>query len=136
MAKIVVTPEDLGNGLEVQEQKVVVKVDGTSVKINAQGQLYTEHTVDVKASNIRVDEATQEIVIEQTDGSELRTNVANFFPQASEKVTAAEMNADGLKLTLANQEEVTLPKTQILQHLRGEEVLSLGGVTLGYLLPA
>lgn len=139
MARLVVTNEDLGTGLKVENNKVVVDVAALTlpVDVHVENATYDEEsgllsitfaggkepvTVDLatalglntKIRTVSVTPGTASIVITDTDGTEFEANLEPAIMLAMENAIR-ESNA-------------------YTDSKRGEEIRSLGGVKLGYLV--
>lgn len=139
MARLVVTNEDLGTGLKVENNKVVVDVAALTlpVDVHVENATYDEEsgllsitfaggkepvTVDLatalglntKLKSVSVTLETGMMVITDTDGTEFRADLAPFVKLAA-SAAISQCNA-------------------YTDSKRGEEIMSLGGVKLGYLV--
>lgn len=163
MAITVITPADLGTGLKVEAQKVVVDTAALSIP------------VDVKLSGVSVDKAEKKMKFTLSDGTEIEQNIADFLSvdtdtkivsgsYASNKITLVDSEGANVEIDLASLvtevkdaaatkagELVNAAKTELdgkvsavgakVQALEnkkatGIEVKSLGEVSLGYLVSA
>lgn len=116
MTKVVITRQDLGDTLDVVSNKVEVKVDNNTITVNGQGQLTANIPAPVTEINVQsftLEETTLKLV--ETDNSEHNVDLGLVA-----KVNPA---ADNL-----------LKKTGDGLYVKGEELQSLGGVKLGYLV--
>jgi len=107
---------ELQNALNEEKAKVTT-LEG---KVTA-----LENREDLHASNLRLDDATNEVVLTVEGGQELRVNLGKFMNVVP---SFADMWA-GIKALPAF-------KTELLNIIRGEEVQNLAGETKGYLLSA
>lgn len=101
MAITVITPADLGTGLKVEAQKVVV--DTTALNI----------PVDVKLSGVSVDKAEKKMKFTLSDGTEIEQNIADFLSvdtdtkivsgsYASNKITLVDSEGANVEIDLAS----------------------------------
>ena len=67
MAITVITPADLGTGLKVEAQKVVVDTAALNIP------------VDVKLSGVSVDKAEKKMKFTLSDGTEIEQSIADFL---------------------------------------------------------
>lgn len=101
MAITVITPADLGTGLKVEAQKVVV--DTTALNI----------PVDVKLSGVSVDKAEKKMKFTLSDGTEIEQSIADFLSvdtdtkivsgsYASNKITLVDSEGANVEIDLAS----------------------------------
>ena len=155
MSVVVITSEDLGLGLKVENQKVVVDRDSLAIP------------VDVKLAGVQVDKQAQTMKFTLSDGSEITQNIADFLAvdtdtkivsgaYAGNKITLTPSEGDAIEIdlaTFANEVKDAVAQAQAAKDQEqdakiaaleakaatkptGIEVQSLGGTTLGYLVPA
>ena len=156
MAITVITPADLGTGLKVEAQKVVVDTAALSIP------------VDVKLSGVSVDKAEKKMKFTLSDGTSIEQDIADFLSvdtdtkivsgsYAGNKITLVDSEGANVEIDLATLvtevkdaaatkagELVNAAKTELdgkVQALEnkkatGIEVKSLGEVSLGYLVSA
>lgn len=112
MARIV-TENDIGKGLAIEGNKLVAKVSaaaGNAIQATEEGLFVatpTAPTVDVHLAGAEYVKATKTLKLKLSDNTEVETPLADL-----------------------------LAKDALNETLRGEEVQSLAGVTLGYLMKA
>lgn len=125
----VVAREDLGQGLteNTTTKKVDVKVDGTTVQIDANGALKAIQQLDVKLSGLEQVDGTKTLKATLSDGTNVTIDLSPFFP-AGVVPTAIGFDADGkLEITLSDGTKVT--STESVKH---KHVYTLGGKEVGY----
>lgn len=112
MARIV-TENDIGKGLAIEGNKLVAKVSdaaGNAIQATEEGLFVatpTAPTVDVHLAGAEYVKATKTLKLKLSDSTEVEAPLADL-----------------------------LAKDALNETLRGEEVQSLAGVTLGYLMKA
>ena len=100
MAITVITPADLGTGLKVEAQKVVVDTAALSIP------------VDVKLSGVSVDKAEKKMKFTLSDGTEIEQSIADFLTvdtdtkivsgsYASNKITLVDSEGANVEIDLA-----------------------------------
>jgi outer membrane murein-binding lipoprotein Lpp len=100
MAITVITPADLGTGLKVEAQKVVVDTAALSIP------------VDVKLSGVSVDKAEKKMKFILSDGTEIEQSIADFLTvdtdtkivsgsYASNKITLVDSEGANVEIDLA-----------------------------------
>lgn len=155
MTYSVITASDLGTGLKVEQNKVVVDVAALNIPI------------DVKLAGVNVDKVSQTMEFVLSDGAKVTTNIADFLMVDTDTKVKSGSYADGsITLTLTDEStvaidlatlksEITSAYTQAVSavdskvtqlttrvetlenaKLTGTEVRSLAGDTLGYLVNA
>lgn len=162
MSYQVITPADLGNGLKVEENKVVVDVAALNIP------------VDIKLAGVDVDVAGKKMTFELSDGSRIERDVSDFLVADTDtKVTGGSVAGNTLTLTLSEGVPVEIDLSPLLTAVDGKidakvnpvdtrlataegklaeaerkiaelearkptgtEVVSLGGTSLGYLVSA
>ena len=101
MAITVITPADLGTGLKVEAQKVVVDTAALNIP------------VDVKLSGVSVDKAEKKMKFTLSDGTEIEQNIADFLSvdtdtkivsgsYASNKITLVDSEGANVEIDLAS----------------------------------
>lgn len=101
MAITVITPADLGTGLKVEAQKVVVDTAALNIP------------VDVKLSGVSVDKAEKKMKFTLSDGTEIEQNIADFLSvdtdtkivsgsYAGNKITLVDSEGANVEIDLAN----------------------------------
>lgn len=91
MAITVITPADLGTGLKVEAQKVVVDTAALNIP------------VDVKLSGVSVDKAEKKMKFTLSDGTEIEQNIADFLSVDTDTKIVSGSYA-GNKITLVDSE--------------------------------
>ena len=152
----VVTENDIGNGLAIENTKLVAKgikqitVQGNDIVVTKYDDS-TEYvalpaqTVDVKLSGVELEgETTLKLTL--SDGSELRVDLAKFLNiDTDTKPTAVSLavslTGTTLQIDLSDGTNVRTDIATALQdyidiNVKGDEVQSLGGVKLGYFIKA
>lgn len=101
MAITVITPADLGTGLKVEAQKVVVDTAALNIP------------VDVKLSGVSVDKAEKKMKFTLSDGTEIEQSIADFLTvdtdtkivsgsYASNKITLVDSEGANIEIDLAS----------------------------------
>ena len=101
MAITVITPADLGTGLKVEAQKVVVDTAALNIP------------VDVKLSGVSVDKAEKKMKFTLSDGTEIEQSIADFLTvdtdtkivsgsYASNKITLVDSEGANVEIDLAS----------------------------------
>lgn len=127
-----VSENDLGNGLAIENQKVVVKVDDSTVKINAQGQLTAVAQVDVKLQGASLNDSTNQLHLELSDGSALDVDLSKFLNIEQVKPTGVTVTGDKVTITLSDGTSVEGTLADFKNALHNNQLQTLGGVDLGY----
>lgn len=148
----VVTENDIGKGLAIENTKLVAKgikeiaVQGNDIVVtkyddSTENVALPAQTVDVKLTGAElVDETTLKLTL--SDGSELRVDLAKFLNiDTDTKPTAVGLVGTTLQIALSDGTNVQADIAAALMdfvdtNLVGDEVQSLGGVTLGYFIKA
>ena len=91
MAITVITPADLGTGLKVEAQKVVVDTAALNIP------------VDVKLSGVSVDKAEKKMKFTLSDGTEIEQSIADFLTVDTDTKIVSGSYA-GSKITLVDSE--------------------------------
>lgn len=145
MAKIrVVTERDVGKGLEIADQKLNVVVDDVTIKIvdNKLVAQIPESGVDLRVTAIKGDKATGKLKVTVDDGAggnekTVETTLAELLVVSAEEDNIAEVKDDGIFVGKAKVLEIVKdPETvkALAELLKGDELQSLGGVSLGYVM--
>lgn len=145
MAKIkVVTERDVGTGLAIENQKLNVVVDDVTIKIvdNKLVAQIPESGVDLRVNAIKADKATGKLKLTVADadgGNEttVETTLAELLVVSAEADNIAEVKDDGIYVGKAKVlETVKDPETvkALAELLKGDELQSLGGTSLGYVV--
>lgn len=148
----VVTENDIGNGLAIENTKLVAKgikqiaVQGNEIVVtkyddSTENVALPAQTVDVKLTGAElVDETTLKLTL--SDGSELRVDLAKFLNiDTDTKPTTVSLTGTTLQINLSDGTNVQTDIATALQdyidtNVKGDEVQSLGGVKLGYFIKA
>jgi len=148
----VVTENDIGNGLAIENTKLVAKgikqiaVQGNDIVVtkyddSTENVALPAQTVDVKLTGAElVDETTLKLTL--SDNSEFRVNLAKFLNvDTNTKPTAVSLTGTTLQIDLSDGTNVQTDIATALQNyidtnVKGDEVQSLGGVKLGYFIKA
>lgn len=150
----VVTENDIGNGLAIENTKLVAKgikqiaVQGNDIVVtkyddSTENVALPPQTVDVKLTGAELeDETTLKLTL--SDGSELRVDLAKFLnvdTDTDTKPTAVALTGTTLQIDLSDGTNVQTDIATALQNyintnVKGDEVQSLGGVRLGYFIKA
>ena len=147
----VVTENDIGNGLAIENTKLVAKgvqkiaVQGNEIVVtyddSTENVALPAQTVDVKLTGAElVDETTLKLTL--SDGSELRVDLAKFLNiDTDTKPTTVSLTGTTLQIDLSDGTNVQTDIATALQdyidtNVKGDEVQSLGGVKLGYFIKA
>lgn len=145
MAKIrVVTENDTGKGLEIANQKLNVVVDDVTIKIvdNKLVAQLPEAGVDLRVTKIKADKDTGKLKITVDDGDggnekTVETTLAELLVVSAEADNLAEVKDDGIYVGKAKVLEIVKdPETvkALAELLKGDELQSLGGTSLGYVM--
>ena len=148
----VVTEKDIGNGLEIENTKLVAKgikqiaVQGNEIVVtkyddSTENVALPAQTVDVKLTGAElVDETTLKLTL--SDNSELRVDLSKFLNiDTDTKPTAVSLAGTTLQIDLSDGTNVQTNIATALQNyidtnVKGDEVQSLGGTKLGYFIKA
>ena len=148
----VVTENDIGNGLAIENTKLVAKgikqiaVQGNDIVVtkyddSTENVALPAQTVDVKLTGAElVDETTLKLTL--SDNSEFRVELAKFLNvDTNTKPTAVSLTGTTLQIDLSDSTNVQTDIATALQNyintnVKGDEVQSLGGVKLGYFIKA
>lgn len=148
----VVTENDIGKGLAIENTKLVAKgikqiaVQGNDIVVtkyddSTENVALPAQTVDVKLTGAElVDETKLKLTL--SDNSELRVDLAKFLNiDTDTKPTAVSLTGTTLQIDLSDSTNVQTDIATALQNyidanVKGDEVQSLGGVKLGYFIKA
>ena len=148
----VVTENDIGNGLAIENTKLVAKgikqiaVQGNEIVVtkyddSTENVALPAQTVDVKLTGAElVDETTLKLTL--SDNSELRVDLSKFLNiDTDTKPTAVSLAGTTLQIDLSDGTNVQTNIATALQNyidtnVKGDEVQSLGGTKLGYFIKA
>lgn len=155
--KIVITPKDLGRGLKIEKRKVVVDIDalnipvyvklaGVNVDKNAKKMTFefSDGTTiekdiadflavdtDTKPTDIKVENGVISLIL--SDGVELSADLDEFTDNlrnyVKEQVDLARQDAE----SCCEQSRLAIEELKN-KKLKGEELVSLSGERLGYLV--
>ena len=147
MAKIikVVTENDIGDGLIIENGKLKANVDGTTIVIEG-GKLVAkipEAGVDLRVTAIKADKKTGKLKVTVADadgGNEqtVETTLADLVAISQEADNIAEAKDDGIYVGKAKVvEAIKDPETvkALAELLKGDELQGLDGTSIGYVLP-
>ena len=148
----VVTENDIGKGLAIEETKLVAKgikqiaVQGNDIVVtkyddSTENVALPAQTVDVKLTGAELEgETTLKLTL--SDNSEFRVELAKFLNvDTNTKPTAVSLTGTTLQIDLSDSTNVQTDIATALQNyintnVKGDEVQSLGGVKLGYFIKA
>ena len=148
----VVTENDIGKGLAIENTKLVAKgikqiaVQGNEIVVtkyddSTENVALPAQTVDVKLTGAElVDETTLKLTL--SDNSELRVDLSKFLNiDTDTKPTAVSLAGTTLQIDLSDGTNVQTNIATALQNyidtnVKGDEVQSLGGAKLGYFIKA
>lgn len=148
----VVTENDIGKGLAIEETKLVAKgikqiaVQGNDIVVtkyddSTENVALPAQTVDVKLTGAElVNETTLKLTL--SDNSELTVDLSKFLNiDTNTKPTAVSLTGTTLQIDLSDSTNVQTDIATALQNyintnVKGDEVQSLGGVKLGYFIKA
>ena len=148
----VVTEKDIGNGLAIENTKLVAKgikqiaVQGNDIVVtkyddSTENVALPAQTVDVKLTGAELEgETTLKLTL--SDNSEFRVELAKFLNvDTNTKPTAVSLTGTTLQIDLSDSTNVQTDIATALQNyintnVKGDEVQSLGGAKLGYLIKA
>lgn len=147
MAKIirVVTENDIGDGLIIDNGKLKANVDGVTIVVEG-GKLVAkipEAGVDLRVTAIKADKKTGKLKVTVADaegGNEqtVETTLADLVAISQEADNLAEAKDDGIYVGKAKVvEAIKDPETvkALAELLKGDELQGLDGTTIGYVLP-
>ena len=148
----VVTENDIGKGLAIEETKLVAKgikqiaVQGNDIVVtkyddSTENVALPAQTVDVKLTGAELEgETTLKLTL--SDNSEFRVELAKFLNvDTNTKPTAVSLTGTTLQIDLSDSTNVQTDIATALQNyidtnVKGDEVQSLGGTKLGYFIKA
>ena len=148
----VVTENDIGKGLAIEETKLVAKgikqiaVQGNDIVVtkyddSTENVALPAQTVDVKLTGAELEgETTLKLTL--SDNSEFRVELAKFLNvDTNTKPTAVSLTGTTLQIDLSDSTNVQTDIATALQNyintnVKGDEVQSLGGDKLGYFIKA
>ena len=115
MAITVITPADLGTGLKVEAQKVVVDTAALSIP------------VDVKLSGVSVDKAEKKMKFTLSDGTEIEQSIADFLTVDTDTKIVSGSYAGG-KITLVDSEgaNVEIDLTSLATEVKDAAAIKAG----------
>lgn len=132
-----VSENNIGEGLHVEDSKLKAKVDGVTVVLNEQGQLTAVAPIDVKLSGLEVVDDT---ILRATlsDSTTVDVSLSEFL-NVDTNTYPTSITRDGniLKLHLNTGSSVDYDLTSFINdQVKGDEVQDLAGNTLGYFIKA
>ena len=148
----VVTENDIGKGLAIENTKLVAKgikqlaVQGNEIVVtkyddSTENVALPAQTVDVKLTGAELEgETTLKLTL--SDNSEFRVELAKFLNvDTNTKPTAVSLTGTTLQIDLSDSTNVQTNIATALQNyidtnVKGDEVQSLGGAKLGYFVKA
>ena len=148
----VVTENDIGKGLAIENTKLVAKgikqiaVQGNEIVVtkyddSTENVALPAQTVDVKLTGAELEgETTLKLTL--SDNSEFRVELAKFLNvDTNTKPTAVSLTGTTLQIDLSDSTNVQTDIATALQNyintnVKGDEVQSLGGDKLGYFIKA
>ena len=148
----VVTENDIGNGLAIENTKLVAKgikqitVQGNDIVVtkyddSTENVALPAQTVDVKLTGAELEgETTLKLTL--SDSSELRVDLAKFLNVNTDTkpiavfLTGTTLQIDLSDTTFVQTDIATALQDYIDTNVKGDEVQSLGGVKLGYFIKA
>ena len=148
----VVTENDIGKGLAIEDTKLVAKgikqiaVQGNDIVVtkyddSTENVALPAQTVDVKLTGAELEgETTLKLTL--SDNSEFRVELAKFLNvDTNTKPTAVSLTGTTLQIDLSDSTNVQTDIATALQNyidtnVKGDEVQSLGGAKLGYFVKA
>ena len=148
----VVTENDIGKGLAIENTKLVAKgikqiaVQGNDIVVtkyddSTENVALPAQTVDVKLTGAELEgETTLKLTL--SDNSEFRVELAKFLNvDTNTKPTAVSLTGTTLQIDLSDSTNVQTDIATALQNyidtnVKGDEVQSLGGAKLGYFVKA
>lgn len=129
MAQIkVVTENDISKGLKIEDGKLIVEVDNTTIRIEG-NQLVAvpQNTVDMRITGIQPNGDKLQITVADENGENsttIETTLAGLLAISTADGNLAEKDATGILVT----------PTKVKEAIKGDMLQSLGGVDLGYLI--
>lgn len=132
-----ISKDNIGDGLHIEDSKLKVKVDGTSVRFNSNNQLEAVQSVDIRLAGLEiVNDTTLKATL--TDSTTKEVSLEKFLNvDTNTYPVSISMEGKILKITLNNEQVLNYDLTTFInEHLKGDEVQDLNGNTLGYFLKA
>lgn len=129
-----VTNNDIGPGLEVNgSNQLVPKVDGTTVTVNASGELEAVAKLDVKLQGAELDGNTLRLTL--SDNNTVEADLATLL-NTDTKVDTITLAGTVATFAMSDGTSKTLELAPLLDAFKGDEVQSLGGTKLGHFVKA
>lgn len=131
MVQKVVTDADISNGLKIEDNKLIVEVDGRTIKIVG-NQLVAEAQVDLRVTALTAEDNKLKVTVADAEGGNaqtVETTLAKLLALSKDADNLAEAKEDGLYVGKAKVIEVAKEAATV-------ELQSLGGTTLGFIYPA
>lgn len=131
MVQKVVTDADIGKGLKIEDNKLIVEVDGRTIKIVG-NQLVAEAQVDLRVTALTAEDNKLKVTVADAEGGNaqtVETTLAKLLALSKDANNLAEAKEDGLYVGKAKVIEVAKEAATV-------ELQSLGGTTLGFIYPA
>lgn len=131
MVQKVVTDADIGKGLKIEDNKLIVEVDGRTIKIVG-NQLVAEAQVDLRVTALTAEDNKLKVTVADAEGGNaqtVETTLAKLLALSKDADNLAEAKEDGLYVGKAKVIEVAKEAATV-------ELQSLGGTTLGFIYPA
>lgn len=131
MVQKVVTDADISKGLKIEDNKLIVEVDGRTIKIVG-NQLVAEGQVDLRVTALTAEDNKLKVTVADAEGGNaqtVETTLAKLLALSKDADNLAEAKEDGLYVGKAKVIEVAKEAATV-------ELQSLGGTTLGFIYPA
>lgn len=127
MVKKVVTDADIGAGLKIENGKLLVEVDGSTIKIVG-NQLVATQKVDLRVTAMTAEEGKLKVTVADENGENAQTVETTLAKLIA--LSQAEGN-----LAVAKDDGIFVGKAEVKAAVKEDatvEFQSLGGTTLGY----
>lgn len=131
----IISENNIGNGLHIEDSKLKVKVDGTSVRFNSNNALEAVQSVDIRLAGLEiVNDTTLRATL--TDGTTKEVSLEKFLNvDTNTYPTSVTREGKTVKINLNNGTSVSYDLTALInEEIKGEEVQDLAGTTLGYFI--
>ena len=135
----VITDKDTGEGLEIDNGKLKVAVDGTTVVIQGNKLVAVSNNVDLHVSELSYDNSTGELKVVVTDASggnrqEVTTSLAALLSLSQEAGNLLTKKSDGVYLGVRDVID-EIGRDAVKEDTQVIKLTSLGGDFLGYTIP-
>ncbi len=135
----VITDQDTGEGLEIDNGKLNVAVDGTTVVIRGNKLVAVGNSVDLRVSRLDYNNATSELkaVVTDADGGnerEVTTSLAALLTLSQEAGNLLSKKEDGIYLGVRDVID-EIGRDAVKEDTQVIKLTSLSGDFLGYTIP-